>query len=223
MVVPSKRLLQLAELVLPGRPMADIGTDHALLPAWLRYHDQVPFAIGSDIHRAPLEHARARLDPFAIDGLDLRQGSGLRTLAPGEVATIVIAGMGGDRIQSIVDDAPDVAHSATRLVLQPNTRWTATRRWLQRRRLPLIDERLVAERDHVYVCLIVEPGGPLGEPWTQADAVLGPHLRRRPDPLFERWRRQRVESLRRANRRAREAGDEAALRRIDAELDVLSG
>lgn len=221
MLVLPKRLLQLAELVLPGRPMADVGTDHALLPAWLRMHDRVPRAIGTDVHEAPLRQTRARFASLDTDGLELRQGPGLEPLAPGEVATIVIAGMGGDRIASILERSPEIVRSTARLVLQPNTRWTSTRRFLAARGLALVDERLVARGRHIYLVLVVDPAASPEPAWSEPDFVLGPHLRRRRPPLYVRWRRERIQSLERALSRARAASDESSRVRLESELALI--
>lgn len=55
------RLAALAELVPPGVPAGDIGTDHALVPEALVRAGRVPRVIGSDRAREPLAAALARL------------------------------------------------------------------------------------------------------------------------------------------------------------------
>ena len=48
--VLSERLKTIADLVIPGKPMADIGTDHGHLPMWCLENGVVPFAVLSDIN-----------------------------------------------------------------------------------------------------------------------------------------------------------------------------
>ena len=60
-----------------------------------------------------------------VEGLGLqhkiyvRFGNGLAVLSPGEVDTVVIAGMGGSSIIEILEQEPEVTHSLQRLILQP--------------------------------------------------------------------------------------------------------
>ena len=50
----SRRLSAIAALVPAGVPMADIGTDHGLLPMYLVQSGRVPRAIGIDDKLEPL-------------------------------------------------------------------------------------------------------------------------------------------------------------------------
>ncbi len=178
----SVRLAALADLVVPGRPMADIGTDHAQLPSALVRAGTVPSAIGIDVHAGPL---RAAADTVA-SGVELRLGDGLRPLRDGEVHTVVIAGMGGERIRSIVDAG--VPAGVARLVLQPNTDWPGVRAWIASRRFDLVDEHVVAERDRFYLMLVVDPAAVASTiAWDAADLELGPVLRRRPTLAWRAW------------------------------------
>lgn len=177
----SVRLGALADLVTPGAPMADIGTDHAQLPSALVRGGIVPSAIGIDIHGAPLQAAAKTVAP----AVTLRQGDGLQPLRDGEVHTVVIAGMGGERIRRIVDAG--VPAGVKRLVLQPNTDWPGVRAWIAQRRFGLLDERIVAERDQSYLMLVVEPAPGSAVTWDDADLELGPRLRRHPTEAWRAW------------------------------------
>jgi tRNA (adenine22-N1)-methyltransferase len=179
----SGRLAVLAALVPWGLPVADVGTDHGLLVRDLLAAGRVPRAVAIDISGAALERARPALLGL---GAELRRGDGLACLVPGEVATVVIAGMGGYAIRRILDGDRGVLAQVRRLVLGPHRDVTAVRAWLRDHAWDLADERLVEERGHAYVVLAAEPSS--GPPaWGEADLAFGPLLRRRREPAFLAW------------------------------------
>jgi HAE1 family hydrophobic/amphiphilic exporter-1 len=180
----STRLRAVAELVLRDRAMADIGTDHARLPAWLLGTGRVPRAIASDIGEGPLEEARRQLAGAPVE---LRRGDGLGVLEPGEIGTVVIAGMGADTIRSIVDGSPEVAAELERLVLQPNTGWVAMREWIAKHRWTLEDEVMVEDRGKFYVVFAVRPQAGENPGWDALDLELGPILRKRKGEVWRAW------------------------------------
>lgn len=210
----SPRLAGVAELVLPDAPMADIGTDHGYLPVFLVQSGRVPLAIASDRLPGPVAAARRTVSEYGAAGrVEVRLADGLAALQPGEVATVVLAGMGGPLMQEILSARPELLAGVRRLVLQPNTGEEGLRRWLVRQGWRLVAERLVADAGRLYVILAAEPGaggcepeGPgagaaePGEPggWTEADWVVGPLLRREGGPLLAAYLRVERERTRRA-------------------------
>ena len=211
---PSARLSAVGELVIGGAPMADIGTDHAGLPAWLVGSGRVPRAIAIDVAEGPI--AAATAGTAGLSGIEVRRGDGLSPLRDGEVATVVIAGMGGALMRRLVDAG--VPAGVRRLVLQPNTEWTATRAWIAAHEWALEDERIVEDRGKFYVVLAVAPVAGEAPGWDEADLELGPISRRRGDPVWRRWVASRCDTLRRAIEAAVAAGApddprRAALRR----------
>ena len=96
----TPRLRTIMEMVPQGVRLADIGTDHALLPVALLRREKIASAIASDIGQGPLESARRTARQFGYeDHVSLRLGPGLTTVQPKEADTIVIAGMGGETIE----------------------------------------------------------------------------------------------------------------------------
>jgi len=179
--------------------MADIGTDHALVPTYLRFHGRVPNAIASDLRQGPLDAAACTLQRWNIRGVDLRRGSGLEVLRPAEVETAVIAGMGGHTIRRMLDRSPAAVASLDSLVLQPNTEWSATRSLILERGWTLADESLVEDSGIYYVVLRVLPRStavPLA--WSELDLELGPHLRERGGPVFQAYLHHRIVGIDRA-------------------------
>ena len=56
------RLTATAELVLPGKPVADIGCDHGKLTAVLAASGKYPRVIGADLRPGPLAKAEQTLE-----------------------------------------------------------------------------------------------------------------------------------------------------------------
>lgn len=207
MITLPDRLAEVARHVLPGRPMADVGTDHAQLPASLVASGRVPSAIAIDNKAGPLEGARKTLLDAGLSAVELRRGDGLAPLRSGEVATVVLAGLGGARIVRLLE-AWDALPSLQRLVLQPNTDWPAVRQLVGRRGFALVHETMVTERGHAYLTLVVDPSVTVDNPWCNDDdaLVLGPQLRVDRPAAWQRWVVEEHDRLQAALRTARTAG-----------------
>jgi len=187
------RLKKLADLIPQGSVVADIGTDHGYLPVWLLQEGRISHAIASDINKKPLDHARQTACEYGIAGqIEFRLCAGLNGYAPGEVDIIVIAGMGGETISSILEAAPWTKRGDIRLLLQPMTKTEFLRVWLVDKGYSFIDEHLVFDKDFLYPILCVTGGEP--RTLTEAEAYGGILLER--DPLWGRYLGQQMKRLR---------------------------
>ena len=140
--------------------MADIGTDHGFLPLYCLQEGTVPYAVLSDINEGPLQRAKETMAASGVSPqrYDLRLGGGLSVLQPGEVSTVVIAGMGGELIASILAEDPAVTGSIARLVLQPRSRSGKLRTWLWENGWRIREECLARERGRLCQILCAEKG-----------------------------------------------------------------
>lgn len=155
----TPRLQLLADWVRPGAILADVGTDHGYLPVWLVHSGRVPFAIASDLRSGPLSRGKGTAAVYGVlDRVDFRLCDGLSGIAPAEVDTIVIAGMGGETIVSILSSAPWTADGAHTLLLQPMTRAEELRGYLFRHGFTIQREQLVEDRGTLYPVLEVSAG-----------------------------------------------------------------
>ena len=103
----SPSLRTVADLVPEGARLADVGTDHAYLPAALILEGRIPFPIAADLRQGPLDRARATVREYGLTGkAAFRLCDGLRGIRPDEVDAIAIAGMGGETIAAILEAAP---------------------------------------------------------------------------------------------------------------------
>lgn len=181
----SPRLQAIADAVPPGTAVADIGTDHGLVPAYLGLHGRNTKIVAADRRQGPLRAAARTFARCGLPDIELRLGDGLRVLVPGEVSTVVLAGMGAHRMFQLLDEAPAQTAALRHLVLAPNTAWAWTRRAIAARRWSLRDETLVTDAGSFYVVLRIDvhPEAP-PEALSEQDFEFGPSLRRHPTPTF---------------------------------------
>ncbi|KJS22661.1 MAG: hypothetical protein VR72_04790 [Clostridiaceae bacterium BRH_c20a] len=159
MVRLSKRLKQIADFVPLGTVVADIGTDHALLPSYLVQEKIAPSAIAIDVSAGPLEVAQKQVRSLLLaDRISVRLGDGLEPLEPGEAQTVIIAGMGGATIRKILLRSPQVLNQLQRLILQPNIGAESVRAWAIHNNWKIIDEEIVYEDERFYEIIVLEPG-----------------------------------------------------------------
>jgi tRNA (adenine22-N1)-methyltransferase len=156
-MILSERLSRIASYVPGELVVADIGTDHALLPIYLVLQEIASHVIACDISSGPLESARANIYLYKLtEKIEIRQGDGLEPLNRGEADVIIISGMGGAKIRDILETSPDVLDEVVRIILQPQRGAGIVRRWLFAHNWEVIDEDLVLENDNYYEIIIAE-------------------------------------------------------------------
>ena len=160
------RLSAAAELVRPGEPVADIGCDHGKLTAVLAASGRYPKVIGADLRPGPLAKAEQTLEYAGCkDRAELRLGDGLSVLSPGEVSTIVLAGVSAQTTWEIIGKAPWVsAPGGPRLVMVPATRHSDLRRWLWEHGFSLAADRPVQAAGRWYAVMAAEYTGEVKTP-----------------------------------------------------------
>ena len=166
----TPRLRAVADLVPEGAALADIGTDHAYLPVCLLLGGKISCAIAADLRPGPLNRAKLTAKEYdCSENLDFRLCDGLSAIAPGEVDTIVIAGMGGETIASILQAAPWTKSAEYTLILQPMSAQNDLRAWLWRSGYSIDQEQIICEGNKLYNIMIISYGGAkpmsIGEEW----------------------------------------------------------
>ena len=133
----SPRLMTMAGYVDAGESIADVGADHGYLPLYLLWKEISPYAILTDVEPGPLENTRINVVKARNSGLirpdtrvELRLGDGLEPLAGAEVDVVVIAGVGGETICSILMDDPVKSRTFLKYILQPRTKTDFLLGWL---------------------------------------------------------------------------------------------
>lgn len=214
------RLALLASLVPEGASLADVGTDHGYLPVYLLQKGTITHAVASDINALPLEHARRTADEYGVTSfIDFRLCAGLDDIAPQEVDTVVIAGMGGETILSILKNAPWTREKM--LLLQPMTKPELLRVWLTGNGYTITREHLVRDKDTLYAVLSATGGE--SAPLTPAQAYCG--VKSVHDPLYGDYATERIAKLTRAAaglKGSERADREARVAELEAIIEELT-
>ena len=112
----SERIMMAAKMVRGGSIAADIGTDHAYLPAWLVLNSVCPSALACDLRKGPLDNAKKTVELYGIaDKITLRLSDGFDKIEANEADDFIMCGMGGTLMAELVartDWLKEKAHKA---------------------------------------------------------------------------------------------------------------
>ena len=102
--------------------VSDVGCDHAYLSLSLVLSGVADGAIASDVREGPLDAAKANIARYGCDGkIETLLTDGLVGVETYDPTDIVICGMGGETITTILNEAPFVKTVGRRVILQPMT------------------------------------------------------------------------------------------------------
>lgn len=189
------RLASAFAFVRPGAVVADIGTDHAYLPAALIHAGIASRAVAADIHAGPLVHAAETVARYGLaDRITLRQTDGLHGIEDFGATDILIFGMGGELIARILDEAPFTRDPSLRLILQPMTRQAELRRWLTGHGYAIVGERMSSAAGKRYQTICAVYGGE-NSALSPLEAEFGPCILRDDPPLLRELMAHRIRVL----------------------------
>ena len=152
----SARLGVVAGCVGSVRAVADIGSDHALVPIALVEAGTAQRAVAVEVSDGPLQAAQRAVDAAGLAGrISVRRGDGLSPVAEGEVQAVVIAGMGAPAIWRIVTQphALSVLGRGPRLVVQPMGSAGLLRFFADSAGMRVVHDVRVKEDGFLYECL----------------------------------------------------------------------
>ena len=102
MISLSNRLLTISSFIEKNDNILDIGCDHALLDIYLEKKYNNDIIIASDVLESALEKGKENIKKYNSKRVILKCGYGLETLDNNKVNTVVIAGMGYQKIIGIL-------------------------------------------------------------------------------------------------------------------------
>ena len=188
------RLAAIADWVPQNARLADVGTDHALLPLWLLKNGRIASAVATDINVLPLQRAQANARAAEEERIRFVLCDGLADVTPDEVNTVVIAGLGGENIADILRRSPWACKEFMTLILQPMSRTEVLCRAFGELGLQLRRERLVEDTGRVYPIFELCSGS--AEPWSEGEYFTGPFSMLEKGPLLSRFLAEQQRRLR---------------------------
>ncbi len=155
----QERLKCIASNVKSGGIVADIGCDHAFTSIYLVEEKLARGAIAIDINKEPLKRAWQHIQESGMEEyISVRLSNGARELKKGEADTILISGMGGALIASILEESINIIKDAKELVLSPQSEIYIVRHFLHDNGFKIVSEEMVKEQGKFYVVIRAVPG-----------------------------------------------------------------
>lgn len=187
----TPRLAKIASLVPRGSVLADIGTDHGYIPCYCVKNNICPRALAMDINQGPLDNARDTVTNEGLTNLvSLRLSDGMNKLEYGEADTIVIAGMGGLLIKSILENDKDKLKDGTSLILQPMLAQKELRQYLYDNDMSVENEYLAIEGSKIYNIILARKGYRYSP--TPRDIIIGRNIKENSQDIFENYRNREI-------------------------------
>ena len=177
-----KRLKAISDFIYPYRRIADIGSDHGYLIKIAFDNHLIDYAYAIDNKKGPINSCKNNLKDyknvsyFLSDGLDDVDES---------IDCVIIAGMGGMLIISILEKNKDKLKNIKRLILQANRDEYLLRKYLVENGFYIQDEKIIKEDNKYYEIDCFEKGY---EEYDFNDLYFGKILMKNKDDVFiEKW------------------------------------
>lgn len=156
----SERMLMAAKMVRKGKAVADIGTDHAYLPAWLVLNGITSKALACDVRKGPLENAKKTVEAYGLeDRITLRLSDGFDEIEPFEADDFVLCGMGGTLMEQLVSRAYWLKDKSKRIIVQPQSHAEDIRRFFIENGFEILFEDACIDGGKLYCAMAAEYTG----------------------------------------------------------------
>jgi tRNA (adenine22-N1)-methyltransferase len=182
MIKLSNRLSAVYEFAANGKKIIDVGTDHGYIPVKFALGGTADRIAASDVNPEPLERAKVSAKNYGVfDKIEFFLSDGLAA-CDSDFDTVIIAGMGGETIISILDNAK-WTKSNVDVILQPQSKLEDLFCWLSNNGFVLKNARLVRDNGKLYVVLSVRGGEPIDKDTAMYQLILN-KLIENSDPLL---------------------------------------
>ena len=189
MIKLSKRLKIIHDMV-PKSVVADIGSDHGKLMIALVQSGTVTKGFAVENKEGPFERLRSNLIKYHVeDKITPLFSDGIKDITR-DVSTIVIAGMGGQSIVSILKAHPEKMIRVQTIIIDAHTAVPLARKEICQMGFAIADEQIVKEDDIFYeIIKFVKAEKAI---ISDEDLEFGPILRREKSATFKEKYQNRI-------------------------------
>ena len=185
------RIELLASLCKGANTVLDVGCDHAyvLVKALTTYG--IKRGIASDINEGPLNTAIENIKNKCLtDRVDFVLSDGFKNVNL-EFDTAVIAGMGGNLIKSILEDA-SYKIKGKKLILEANNDSAIVRLFLMNNNFQIIDEFAIYDNNKYYEIIVAKEGI---SNYSNEELKYGPILLKKKPLAFIKFYNKKIDLL----------------------------
>ena len=188
----SLRLKAIYDMV-PYAVTADIGSDHGKLMIALFNDARIPKGYAVENKKGPYDRlVKALVEANIEDEVVPLFSDGISDL-PISVATIVLAGMGGDTILKILNDHPEKLKNVQTIIIDAHTNTPKLRKEISEKGFVIADEKMV-EEEGIYYEIIKFIRSDIAY-YNEKDIEFGPILRMEKSSLFKQKYEARIKEI----------------------------
>ena len=147
-------------MVRKGHSIADIGTDHAYLPAYLVLNGTTSKALACDVRKGPLDNAKKTVETYGLGNkITLRLSDGFDEIEPFEADDFIMCGMGGTLMEQLVSRTPWLKDKSKRIIVQPQSHAEDIRRFFVENGFEILCEDACVDSGKLYCAMVAEYTG----------------------------------------------------------------
>jgi len=178
----------IGDIVPNSKTIADIGTDHALLPIYLIKKNKSKNIYATDINDKPLQIAKKNVEKNHLTpNIRILKGDGINPLKNIQIETIVISGLGPDTILKILKDINNYKYKNTlkNIIICANKGYKKIRKYLIKKKFLIKNEMILEENNKIYEIIFFKKGK---KSYNKNDKIFGPILRKEKNQIFiKKW------------------------------------
>lgn len=176
-----------------GVTVADIGTDHALLPILLIENKTCPKVYACDVAKGPLMAAKTNIRKAGLSELiPTVLSDGLKNV-PADADACIIAGMGCMTAVEILEASFGCLSHKKQIIVEVNRDTIKMRAWISDHHFTMEDEAYICDRDHDYIVLSFSPKEHVS--YTKEELIIGPILIQRKDHDYLNYCKKQKEKI----------------------------
>lgn len=178
-----KRLNAIVNYINENDIVADVGCDHGYLLKLAIEEKNIKKGYAIDNKKGPLNSAKTNL--FNYQNIDFILSDGLKQVEVFDINCVVIAGMGGMLINTIVNDSLEKFKKINKIIVCPNRNIDKVREFFNSIGFKITNETIMCEDGKYYEIIVFEKGE---QKLNEKELMFGPYLmNEKNDVFYNKW------------------------------------